>query len=181
MHISKTLYKEYRDSPKLAWWHVNDKDVYKRIMFEKYGDKDWAKAGQEVEDVVKDLFGDLVIVTVKTPGRDSDFYNTFAKNTEEALSAMPHVVYQPAFLFQDCFCVCDFLVQNDDGKYDLIEVKSKTTVRAKTGKHELNTDLKHDIGFQRYVLENSLGDFFSGECYLYHVDREYVLDGQNRT
>jgi len=31
MHLTKSLFVDYMDYPKLAWWKVNNPDVYKKI------------------------------------------------------------------------------------------------------------------------------------------------------
>jgi len=38
----------------------------------------------------------------------------------------------------------DFLVRNEQGTYDIVEVKSKTSIRKKTKKAEIYEDLQAD-------------------------------------
>jgi hypothetical protein len=40
--ITKTLLKEFLQCPKLAWWHVNHRDVYASIQSNIYGSMDMA-------------------------------------------------------------------------------------------------------------------------------------------
>ncbi|MEI7919176.1 MAG: hypothetical protein WCH65_03025 [bacterium] len=36
MFITKSLFKEFIESPKLAWFHINDKEIYKNIQENMY-------------------------------------------------------------------------------------------------------------------------------------------------
>jgi len=55
MHITKTLFTEFTTTPKLAWFHVHDKEIYNQILEAEYGAMDGAQIGQSIEDQVKAL------------------------------------------------------------------------------------------------------------------------------
>lgn len=55
MHITKTLFTEFTTTPKLAWFHVHDKETYNQILEAEYGAMDGAQIGQSIEDQVKAL------------------------------------------------------------------------------------------------------------------------------
>ena len=65
------------------------------------------------------------------------------------------VIAEASFHHLGCFCSVDILVRNDDGSYDIFEVKSskreKPTKKSPSGVKE-----KYilDASYQRYVLEN---------------------------
>ncbi|OQB42511.1 MAG: hypothetical protein BWY04_00211 [candidate division CPR1 bacterium ADurb.Bin160] len=53
--ITKSLFKEFCENPKLARWHKNDYVIYNKINQELYGAMNGALMGQEVENMVKKL------------------------------------------------------------------------------------------------------------------------------
>ena len=63
MRITKTLFCEFAAAPKIARFHVNDKEIYKQIQELEYGGMDGAKIGQSVEDQVMELFDKNDIVS----------------------------------------------------------------------------------------------------------------------
>ncbi|MBP7061438.1 hypothetical protein KA037_05140 [Patescibacteria group bacterium] len=54
--ITKSLFKEFTQSPKLARRHINDKTVYNAIQDDQYGGMDGLEVGQEVERIVMQRF-----------------------------------------------------------------------------------------------------------------------------
>ena len=62
--ITKSLFKEFTQSPKLARWHINDKTVYNAIQDDQYGGMDGLEVGQEVERVVLQRFAGQTIHNV---------------------------------------------------------------------------------------------------------------------
>ena len=97
--------------------------------------------------------------------------------TKQLLANYPAVIYQPWFQSDDLQIRCDFLVRNESGTYDLREVKAKNTVRKTTKAEPLLDDLLNDLSFQNYVLCKTLGTQFSGKCFLVHLNKEYVKQG----
>ncbi len=71
----------------------------------------------------------------------------------------------------------DFLVKNEEGKYDIVEVKSKNSIRKKMKAEPLLEDLQADVSFQHYVVQQALGDAYSGKVYLMYLNKEYVKNG----
>jgi hypothetical protein len=63
MTITKTLFTEFISSPKLARWHANNKITYDMIIEAEYGSMDGAEIGQSIEDQVKMLLSNHIIVT----------------------------------------------------------------------------------------------------------------------
>ncbi|MFA5748019.1 MAG: DUF2779 domain-containing protein [Candidatus Absconditabacterales bacterium] len=176
MYITKSLYKEFSNFPKLARWHINNKVVYQAINEYEYGSIDGATIGQEVEDVVKQLFESKNIAEVKLEDF-KNFHQNYAKATDKVMALSPDVIYQGGFLIDDLFVKTDFLIKNDDGKYDLVEVKSINTPLTDTKIPKLKQDLTDDMSFQRYVLQKTFSKF-SGKVYLYHLNKDYVKHGK---
>ena len=84
------------------------------------------------------------------------------------------LIYQPSFYHDDLFVKCDMLVKNEAWQFDLVEVKAKNTIRKPTKAAPLLDDLVADCSIQHYVLKKTLGAQFSWECFLAHINKEYV-------
>ena len=121
MTISKTIFKEYCEFPKIAWWHQNDKAVYTKILDKKYGAIGSEKAGYELEEAVLTLFDRNEVARVPAPAQSPGWYSRYALSTKEYIERGGAVIFQPAFLYDGLFCVCDLLLLNPEGKYDLVE------------------------------------------------------------
>ncbi len=87
--------------------------------------------------------------------------------TKEALSdtSVP-AIYEGAFFFDDLRIRADILARNSDGTFDLIEVKSSTSV------HDEHVA---DAAIQLYVLEGS--GVTIGRARLLHIDNSYTYRG----
>ncbi|MEA3304504.1 MAG: hypothetical protein U9Q15_01940 [Patescibacteria group bacterium] len=151
MLITKSLFVDYQEMPKVAWWKQNNRDTYdfiKGLEDEETADQ-MIQLGQQVEDialeylerktgeVAYDLFQD-------NPNRELEDENdrenadmTLPKanmednvsRTKEALQNNRPLLYQAGFLVDNLFVRSDFMVLNENGNYDLYEVKAKTHVR----------------------------------------------------
>jgi len=178
--ITKSLLVEFSQSPKLARRHIHYKKwTYKTIMESLYGAMDWLAVGQATEDMVLQLYKDKNIATVDTSNINfGDRHKSYHKLTQEVISKKPDIIYQGAFVFEDLFTKSDLLVMNKDGQYDLVEVKSKNSIRKKTKAEPLLEDLQYDVSFQYYVLTKVLGDLFSGKSYLAYLNKAYVKLGE---
>lgn len=179
MFISKSLFKEFTQSPKLAWYYVNDKALHQKIQEDTYGGMDWAAMGQTVEDMVKKLYAGKTIAEVESKKINyKNRHKSYAELTSKALAQNPDVVYQAGFCTETLFAKTDFLVKNETGKYDLMEVKSKNGIRSTNKAQTLLDELSTDVSFQKYVLEKTLGEKFSGNCYVVYLNKEFLKHGE---
>ncbi|MEI6425887.1 MAG: DUF2779 domain-containing protein [Candidatus Absconditabacteria bacterium] len=179
MFITKSLFKEFTDTPKLAWYHINDKKTYQNIQEDIYGGMDGEAIGQSVEDMVKKLYNEKSIVEIDTTNLDyKNRHKSYHEKSNKAFFQKPDVLYQAGFVVDNFFAKTDFLVKNETGKYDLMEVKSKNTIRADNKDQNLIDELMTDVSFQKYVLEKSMGDLFSGNCYIVHLNKEFKKHGE---
>lgn len=176
MLISKSLFVDYKDLPKLAWWKYNNLDIYKKIKWldnEETSDN-LIELWQKVEDLVWEYFlrtewlNRLNVFeenTAKNPldEEDEDIYivqenyiekrERNLKQTIEAIKNKEPLIYQPWFLYDWLFVRWDYLKLNVSWNYDLIEVKAKTSVRnINKTKVNLKTNFIDDISFQKYVI-----------------------------
>lgn len=90
-----------------------------------------------------------------------------AINTKEAIASGATVLLQPTFMTSAISCRSDILVKNDDGTWDIYEVKSSTDVKE---------DHIIDVAFQRICIEES-GVRIS-RTFLVHVNNQYVRHGE---
>ena len=136
---------------------------------------DWEAIWQAVEDLVLQTYIWQDITKISRSGTgDGSWYENYHHRTEHALTTSPSVLYQPAFLYWDTFAMCDILVRNDAGTYDLVEVKAKNSIYKKTKAAPLLDELVSDVSIQAYVLKKVLWDRFSGVVYIAHLDSTYI-------
>lgn len=152
MLISKSLFVDYKEFPKLAWWKQNNMPVYKKIR----GLENEEQSEQLIElwQKVEDLFWDYFLKKfwlerldvfedneAKNPLDEEDEDMTLIapdyktkrdnnlKRTIEAIKSKKPLIYQPWFLVDNLFVRWDYLKLNENWNYDLIEIKAKTHVR----------------------------------------------------
>ncbi len=175
MHITKSLFKEFAECPKLARRHINDKKTYKYINEQQYWSMDAIAIWQEVEDMVAQLRKQEDVAEVNTQNISfKDRHNIYNERTMKVFSQRPKIISQPWLKINNLFIKSDFLLLNDDGKYDLIEVKSKNNIYKKTKAAPLLDDLIYDVSFQDYVLKKTLWDLYSWKAFIYHINKEFI-------
>lgn len=76
-------------------------------------------------------------------------------------------IFEASFQFENIRIRVDILVRDNDGRWDIVEVKSATSVKE---------EYYYDVGFQYYVLK-SLGIDVS-KAGLMHLNREYCYNGR---
>lgn len=142
----------------------------KRLWLEKYKQDEKIEVfnehvliqGNKVGDLAMSLFGDYYLAET------SD--NNLAiqvENTKKAIENNERVICEAAFFFENNYCAVDILKKNEDGSYNIYEVKSTTKVEP----HYF-----YDLGYQYYVLSNLGIDI--KELYLVHINSDYVLKGK---
>lgn len=213
--ITKSLFVDYCDFPKMARRKANDSVVYKKIRkIESEEQEDHIiSIGQAVEDVVSqylvkshntnpinlmpEIRSDEEIVDEEDEDQE-DFvyfpkwwvepYEVIAQNTRATIEAIRNkekILYQPWFSIDWCFVRADFMVLQNNGQYDLIEVKAKSSIRKKVDHEKVeyknagNIDDKfvNDTSFQRWVINKVLQKEWLPEIwnvYVYYLNRDYV-------
>jgi len=153
MGLTKTLFVQGKRCPKLLYYSVNKKqDIPKDSLGVEFRKIQGIKVG----DLAKELYPEGVDLA-KYPDP------TKLKLTEENRGK---IVFEASVQFEDLFARADILKPNDDGTFDILEVKSDTQVKP-----------EHipDVAFQRYVFEKS--GYKINECYVVHTNNEYVKQG----
>lgn len=213
--ITKSLFVDYCDFPKLAWWKVTDSSIYKRIRKIESDEQEEhiISIGQAVENVVSEylqktykasqinLMPEIRYVEEIIDEEDEDQedfvyfpkwwvdpYEVIAHNTRATLEAIRNkekILYQPWFSIDGCFVRADFMILQENGQYDLIEVKAKSSIRKKVDhekveyKNTWNIDDKFvcDTSFQRRVINKVFKQEWLpeiGNVYVYYLNRDYV-------
>ena len=155
LNLSKTKYCQAVQCPKMLW--------LKEHMPEQFDDsvinQAVMDAGSAVGDLAMGLFGDFVEVPY------GDLSGMIAE-TKRLLAAGTPVIAEASFASGDLFCSVDILKNRGDGRVEMYEVKSSTSVK----------DIYlHDAAYQRYVLDRA-GLQVEG-CYLVVVNNEYERIG----
>ena len=152
MLITKSLFVDYKEFPKVAWWKQNSIETYKKIKWLETEEQEIAimELGQKVEDLVWEYFlkvewlekldvfwdnsafdnqneDDTDMIIIQESYRQKRERNL--KQTIEAIKRKEPLIYQPWFLIDNLFVRWDFLKLNENWNYDLYEVKAKTWVR----------------------------------------------------
>ncbi|MCB0695662.1 MAG: DUF2779 domain-containing protein [Chitinophagales bacterium] len=173
--ISKSLYKAWREHPRLGWWYVRDRERYDWIQAQDGNSVAGAGTGETVEQQVQKLFAGRSMMEIEA--RPSE-WALARKQTQQAIEQGVEVIVQAVLHWEDLLCITDLLVLDHEGRYDLVEVKSKSNIRKDTKAEPVLPELIDDLSFQRLILTRMLGDRFSGRCRLAYVNKNYIFSGE---
>lgn len=208
MHLTKSLFIDFCDYPKLAWWKLNNTAIYKKIRkIETEEQEDHImQIGQAVEDAVMQLLEMQYDVSVldlmprfhKLKNEEGDEDDDILHKAEldlpkaladtlQAIRDHVPVLYQPTFKFNDCLVRADFMVWNGSW-YDLYEVKAKSWIRKditdngeKKPIGEIERKFINDVSFQVYVINNVLKQEGLGQLsnvIFCYLNKEYIKQWQ---
>lgn len=95
------------------------------------------------------------------------------RQTEHHLKLGTASIAEASFSYEGLFCSVDVLLRNDDGSYDLCEVKSSKREKP-TRKHPHGVKEKYllDAAYQRFVLEKC--GLSIHKVYVVLLDRDYI-------
>jgi len=121
--------------------------------------------GHLFEKYAEQLFPD----SIRLGFNESDYsgYLDLPKRTSEALANGTKTIFQGRFEHDNLTCIVDVLEKVGDGKFDLFEIKSSTSVKPE------HID---DLSFQFIVLEES--GFKIRRAYVIYVNNEYIRHGE---
>jgi hypothetical protein len=90
------------------------------------------------------------------------------KHSEKSLEAIQlrRPLFEAGFIFNQLYALADILIPISDSRWDLIEVKSSTSVK------DVHYD---DISFQKYVYEGA--GLKIRKCYIIYVNNQYIRQG----
>lgn len=152
MQIAKTDYLNYLQCPEFAWLQKHKPEAVdtEPTPYEKKLIRD----GYEVEEYAQELF--------------PEGEKTKQEFSEDHLPEKDACLFQPTFVAKSGLETrCDILTRDEDGVFDLFEVKSSTRVKRKADK-----DYIRDVAFQVIVLEACGCDI--GSVHVIHLNGDYI-------
>ncbi|RED48805.1 DUF2779 domain-containing protein [Seonamhaeicola aphaedonensis] len=161
MQLTKTNFIQYLQCPESLWLLKNKPENYPNGEFSLFLEK-LVTEGYEVEAYAQDLFPEgLKLESFVSP-----------EKTKAKLSENHSHFFQPAFeTAKGALAVIDILEKNQDGSYNIYEVKSSTSI---------HTDKKHnhlkDACFQKYVMTEC--GYNISKVFIIHLNKEYVKNGE---
>ena len=164
--FSKSSFTKGLQCPKILWMDAHMKDKFDKSLI----DFDRLKAGNEVGDMAMAYFGDFVEVE-----QNFKFYE-MADKTAELIAEAKQIIQQGGKPFSICeatfvkdgtVCMADIIRVRDDGAFDIVEVKSSTSVKP----YHLN-----DVAFQTALIESC--GYEVATASIMHINSDYVLDGE---
>jgi hypothetical protein len=143
---------------KLLWFRYNAKD---QIPAPDEATQAVFDQGKEVGELAHQLFlgGTVVAPTIISPSQ-------VVAETQKAIQAR-QPLHEAAFSFHGGYARTDLLVPADRNAWDLVEVKSTTSL-----KEEVHVP---DIAFQAFVLAGA--GIKVRKCFLAHINNEFVRQG----
>lgn len=201
-HITKSLFVDFMDYPKLAGRKANNPLVYKKISWleTEEAEAHIMAIGKAVEDKVKDLLEiqlktgalDLMPDFHKLRDEDSDDDDQALVKAEldlpkaiaDTITAIRNkapLLYQPTFVYGDCLVRADFMVWNGSS-YDLYEAKAKSSIRKSIKDDwedkpiwEIEKRFIHDLSFQAFVINKVLeSENLPNIQYIYSISQQRI-------
>ena len=154
--LSKSKYLTGLQCPKLLWVQINDPkrlsqiDLATQFIFDQ---------GHFVGELAKKLFSEGVDVP------NDGFMENIAATKKLLNEKKP--LFEAGILSGRIYSRVDILRPTDGDQWDIIEVKSSTSVK------EVNVQ---DVAFQRHCCENQ--GLPINHCYLAYINNQYVRDGE---
>ena len=164
MILSKSNYMLYLRHPVWLWLEKHNKKILPEVDADTQAVFD---AGNLFESYAEKLFPDGITLGYKTKGEfDFKKYMALPAVTKKALVDNTKILFQGRLEVDGITCIFDALERNEDGTYNLYEIKSSTKAKKE---HE------YDLAFQTIVLEKS--GLNIKDVFVIHVNNEYVRDG----
>jgi hypothetical protein len=154
--ISKSRYLNGLQCLKLLWLIFNDSD---KVPVPDAASQRIFDQGHEVGELAKKLYPDGINIP------DSDFMANLNLTRQYLEYRRP--LFEAGIMSDGLFCRPDILNPAENGAWDIIEVKSTTSIK------EVNY---HDVSFQRYCCEKA--GLKINRCYLAVINNRYVKWGK---
>ncbi len=151
--ISKSSYTQYLKCPKMLWYNMHG---FERQITENT--QRTLDNGIEFGILAQSYFGDYVVVE-----RDAD--KSMTDQTREFLENGAANIAEATFVANGGYCQVDILHRNEEGTFDIVEVKSSSQVKS----YYLD-----DVAFQYYVVKDCVP---VRRCLLLHLNADYRRHG----
>ena len=155
--LSKTRYLEGLKCPKLLWYEYNRKEDFPEIDAATQAKFD---QGNAVGELAHTLFpGGITLQRDYKPDKQAE------KSLKAAKLRKP--LFEAGFVHKQAYALADILNPVEKNAWDLIEVKSSTSVK---------DEHYRDGAFQKYTYEGA--GLTIRKCYLMHINNQYVRNGK---
>ncbi|NQU18088.1 MAG: DUF2779 domain-containing protein [Candidatus Saganbacteria bacterium] len=155
--LSKSRYISGLQCLKYLWFQFNRKKEIPGYTSETL---EIFKQGRIVGELAHRLYPDGIKIT-----RDWQPAGMSKKSNLALQQKKP--LFEAGFIYKNFYAIADILVPNDDGSWDLIEVKSSTKVKDEN---------LQDTAFQKFTYEGA--GIKIKKCFLMHINNEYVKEGK---
>jgi hypothetical protein len=153
--LSKSRYLNGLQCPRLLWVAINEPE---RLPEPDAATQHIFDQGHLVGELAKKLFPGGVDIPVE------DFIDNIKQTKELLCQRKP--LFEGGFLAGNLFARADILNPVGETAWDIIEVKSSTSVK------DVNI---HDVAFQKYCYEQAGLEI--NRCFLMHINNQYVRNG----
>ncbi len=160
MQLSKSEYMMFLKHPAWLWLKKHDKSKLPQVTESVQARFD---AGHNFEKYAEELFSD----GVKLGFNNYNEYLSLPERTAEAIKKGAKTIFQGRFEVNDITCIVDVLEKNKDGSFNLVEIKSTTSVK---------DEHIEDLSFQNIVLQDSGLKIKS--ISVAYVNNEYIKMGK---
>ena len=154
--LTKSKYLVGLQCPRYLWVMLNEPD---RIPKPDTSTQHRFDEGHLVGEWAKKLFPDGIDIS-------ADDFKDNLRQTEELLKERKPL-FEAGFMVDNIFSRVDVLMPVNNDEWDIIEVKSSTSVKP------VNI---HDVSFQRYCCEKY--GLKIRKCYLMHINNEYIRQSE---
>jgi len=137
-NLSKSKYQSGLQCKKKLWLDINDREKASPLS---KADERIFEQGTEVGIEARKIFPGGLLIEY-----DRNNPSSSVEKTTEAIKHGPKVLFEGAFIFDDVLVLADVLLKNNDNSWDLIEVKSTTSVKP------LHIS---DLAIQKYVIKGA--------------------------
>jgi hypothetical protein len=154
--LTKSDYLKYLIHPAYLWLQKWDKD---RLPPFDEAAKAIMEQGNVLEGYARELFGHGSTVAA--------LFQDSVRETEGYVHNGASTIFQASVLTdRRLYARADVITRNDDGSWDLIEIKSATKIKP---------EYAHDLAFQKTAFEES--GYRIGRSFVVHVNNQYVRRG----
>ena len=153
-NISKTSYTQFLKCPKMLWYNTHGFERTVSEITQRTLDD-----GIEFGIMAQSYFGDHVVVDRESKVSMTDQTKAYLENGAENIA-------EATFAANGGYCQVDILHKNENGHYDIVEVKSSSQVKP----YYLD-----DVAFQYYVVKDCVP---IDRCFLLHMNSAYRRHGE---
>ena len=154
-NLSKSKYQSGLQCKKKLWLEINDRE--KASPLSKADERIFEQGTEVGIEATKRFPGGLLIEYDRTNPSSS------VDKTKESIKDGAQVLFEGAFIFDDVLVLADVLLKNNDNSWDLIEVKSTTSVKP------LHIS---DLAIQKYVIKGA--GLKVNKTHIMHLNSECV-------